>query len=276
MNKSIDKLMPTVSVLIPCYNAAPRLSACLESAIAQSPTEIILIDDGSTDQSLEIARQYSPQVTVFSQNNQGVQRTRNELFQQSSGDFIQYLDADDVLYPDKINRQLEAIVDSQNKVAYCDFDIDRGVFYPAYYKNQIDEFKLTLPLLEGLLRWEQIPQTNVFLFPRHVLEDTFWNEEYEAVHEHKLIFDLIKKGVEFVHTPFIGCKYYQAWRPEKQINLNMPDRLAAREKLFHEMFNWVETNFENIKIELSAPLESIKKLTFARLEHSKRIYGVID
>jgi len=100
---------PLVSILIPCYNAEKWLAETLESALSQTwkNIEIILVDDGSTDNSLAIARNYeSKNVKVIAQENRGASSTRNNALKQAQGDFIQYLDADDLIALDKIERQL--------------------------------------------------------------------------------------------------------------------------------------------------------------------------
>ena len=100
---------PLVSILIPCYNAAPWLAATLESALAQTHprTEIILVDDGSRDDSLALARTFEPRgVRVIAQKNSGAGAARNHALRESRGDFLQFLDADDLLSPDKISAQL--------------------------------------------------------------------------------------------------------------------------------------------------------------------------
>lgn len=101
---------PLVSILIPCYNAEKWLAETLESALAQTwdNIEIIVVDDGSTDKSLAVAKQFEPDgVKVISQANKGASAARNRAFQESQGDFIQYLDADDLLVPDKIELQVK-------------------------------------------------------------------------------------------------------------------------------------------------------------------------
>ncbi len=100
---------PLVSILIPCYNAAPWLAAALDSALAQihPHIEVILVDDGSTDDSLHLARRYESRgVKVLSQPNSGAAAARNTALRAASGDYIQYLDADDLLTRDKISAQL--------------------------------------------------------------------------------------------------------------------------------------------------------------------------
>jgi len=100
---------PLVSILIPCYNAEPWLAQTLESALAQDwpAKEIILVDDGSTDDSLPVARTFEARgVRVTTQSNQGASAARNAALAASQGAWIQYLDADDLLAPDKIRQQM--------------------------------------------------------------------------------------------------------------------------------------------------------------------------
>ena len=103
---------PLVSILIPCHNAECYLRATVDSALAQThpATEIILVDDGSTDQSPAIARAYESRgVRVLVQSNRGASAARNAAFAASRGDWIQFLDADDLLHPNKIAAQLAGV-----------------------------------------------------------------------------------------------------------------------------------------------------------------------
>jgi len=99
-----------VSILIPAFNAEKWISDCIESALAQTwcCKEIIVVDDGSTDSTLKIASSYaSPHVHVTTQENCGASAARNHALSLAQGDYIQWLDADDLLAPDKVARQLE-------------------------------------------------------------------------------------------------------------------------------------------------------------------------
>lgn len=103
---------PVVSILIPAYNAEKWIGDTLRSAIAQTwePKEIIVIDDGSTDRTLAVAKQFeATKLRVVTQQNQGASAARNKAFALCNGDFIQWLDADDLLAPDKISRQLDEL-----------------------------------------------------------------------------------------------------------------------------------------------------------------------
>lgn len=100
-----------VSILIPAYNAEKWIAQTIASAVAQSwhSKEIIVVDDGSTDQTFNIAGQFVGEgVQVVRQENQGAAAARNKAYSLCSGDYIQWLDADDLLAPDKIARQMNA------------------------------------------------------------------------------------------------------------------------------------------------------------------------
>lgn len=103
---------PLVSILIPAYNAERWIANTIRSAVAQTwePKEVIIVDDGSTDETVTIARQFaSESVRVVSQQNEGAAAARNRALSLSTGDYIQWLDADDLLAADKIQRQIEVL-----------------------------------------------------------------------------------------------------------------------------------------------------------------------
>ena len=110
-------MKPLVSILIPAYNAQEWLVETLRSAVGQTweRKEIIVVDDGSKDQTLAIARRFeSKSVRIVSQANQGASAARNKALSLSRGDYIQWLDADDLLAPDKVARQVSALEQCQH------------------------------------------------------------------------------------------------------------------------------------------------------------------
>ena len=104
-----------VSIIVPVYNSAPYLPACLDSILNQShkDLEIILVNDGSSDQSLDICRAYEaadPRVRVLDQDNGGVARARNRGLTRVTGDFVGFVDSDDLLAPDYYETLLDALL----------------------------------------------------------------------------------------------------------------------------------------------------------------------
>ncbi len=105
-------MTPLVSILIPAYNAEAWISDTLRSVLDQSwpRKEIVVVDDGSTDGTLAVARRFAAtDVLVVTQENQGAAAARNRAFSLCQGDYVQWLDADDLLSPDKVSRQMEAL-----------------------------------------------------------------------------------------------------------------------------------------------------------------------
>jgi glycosyltransferase involved in cell wall biosynthesis len=167
---------PLVSILVPAFNAEPWLRDALRSAIAQTwePKEIIVVDDGSTDGTLEIARQFeSEQLRVVANEHWGAAATRNEALALSKGDYIQYLDADDVLAPDKIEKQMKALGESPSKRTLVSGSF--GKFMYRYYRTSFVPTALWCDLtpIEWLVRKMQFNlfmQTGTWLVSRELAE----------------------------------------------------------------------------------------------------------
>ena len=127
-------MTPLVSIIIPAFNASPWIAQTLDSALAQtwSKTEIVVVDDGSTDDTLALARRYeSERLHVINQPNSGAAAARNTGLQSARGEYIQFLDADDLLATDKIERQLQLLLPlGQTAIAsssWARFDSDHAV-----------------------------------------------------------------------------------------------------------------------------------------------------
>lgn len=122
-----ERTRPTVSVIIPCYNQRRYLPDAVGSLEAQTfaDWECIIIDDGSTDDTAEVARSLTnedPRLRYIHQPNSGVSRARNHGLDEARGRYIQFLDADDMLAPEKLALQLEALSSAGGlALAYCDY-----------------------------------------------------------------------------------------------------------------------------------------------------------
>ena len=117
---------PVVSVLIPVYNTEKYISACLQSISQQSFTdfEIICIDDGSIDHSLQILKriaQTESRLKIIEQSNQGVAATRNRLLQEATGEYIAFVDADDLIEPDYLLKLYQKAQSTKADITKCFF-----------------------------------------------------------------------------------------------------------------------------------------------------------
>jgi glycosyltransferase involved in cell wall biosynthesis len=118
---------PGISLIIPAYNAGRYLREAIDSALNQTvrPRQIIVVDDGSTDDTLEIARGYGDAVTAIGQANGDTAAARNRGLEEADQPLITFLDADDRFAPDKLERQLQALSDHPDVMLCicraCDF-----------------------------------------------------------------------------------------------------------------------------------------------------------
>ena len=124
-------LMPSVSVVVPTFNRAKLINRALQSVVSQTyrPLDLIVVDDGSTDDTCERVRTEHPHATLLSQSNQGVSAARNRGLSVAQGDWIAFLDSDDTWCESKIERQLQALAkEPQSRICHTDeFWIRNGV-----------------------------------------------------------------------------------------------------------------------------------------------------
>jgi teichuronic acid biosynthesis glycosyltransferase TuaG len=113
--------MDTCSVIIPCYNGSPFIAEAIQSVLDQTVpvAEIIVVDDGSTDGSASIAQGFGPPVRVIRRKNSGVSEARNCGIREAKGEWIAFLDADDLWRTDKLEKQFFKAKQSYDFV-YCD------------------------------------------------------------------------------------------------------------------------------------------------------------
>ena len=113
----------SVSIIIPCFNAAATIGEAIASALAQCGPggEILVVDDGSTDRSLAIARGFGPGVRVVTGPNRGVSAARNRGIAETAGEWLVFLDADDLLLPETLARRLATAAATDADVIVCDW-----------------------------------------------------------------------------------------------------------------------------------------------------------
>lgn len=132
-------MSPLVSIIIPCYNAERWIAAAIESSLAQTWTEveIIVVNDGSKDGSLAVAQRFIDRgVRVIDQPNAGASAARNAGWRVARGDYLQFLDADDLLAPDKIARQLAVLRGAPGVLAACAWGRFTADFTTADFRRE--------------------------------------------------------------------------------------------------------------------------------------------
>ena len=201
-------MFPKVSILIPCYNADRWIAQAIDSALNQiyPHTEVIVVDDGSSDRSLEMIKRYSTQIRWETQPNQGGNVTRNRLLELSTGDWLQYLDADDYLLPDKIAQQVEHL----SRVPEADV-----IYSPSLFEYCSPQARQEMPIPKPhdpwilLARW-YLPQTGSPLWRRQAIADVGgWKVDQPCCQEHELYLRLLIAGKQFEYCGASGSVYRQ-------------------------------------------------------------------
>ena len=202
----IDAMSPLVSVVIPCYNAEPWIAEAIGSALTQthSPVEVIVIDDGSTDRSLEVIKSFGGQIRWEAGPNRGGDRARNRGFVLSAGEYIQFLDADDYLLPAKIERQMRVFGNGSADVVYedCQNLFENAAGGPSW--GPLDISGAHADILETLLTgWA--PPPCALLFSRSAVDKAGgWNEELTSAQDNDFYLRLALAGATFAYAP--GCE----------------------------------------------------------------------
>ena len=195
-----------VSVIIPCFNAEKWLREAIDSVLGQShpQVEVIVIDDGSSDRSLEIIQSYGDRLIWRSQQNQGANVARNRGFALAQGAYIQYLDADDYLLPQKIAQQVACLHSNRADFVYGDW---RYQHHLTDGKVLLDEIRVCgdkSDFLESLLANDRWSNLAPMLFRRGLVEQVSWDETLAAAQDRDFLFSIMLAGAKSVYLP--GCK----------------------------------------------------------------------
>jgi glycosyltransferase involved in cell wall biosynthesis len=207
-------MAPLVSVLMPCFNAQRFVAAALESVLVQtySQIEIIVVDDGSTDRSIDIMRSYIRQgVKVIQQNNRGASAARNVAFSKSAGEVVLFMDADDLIAP----RHIEALVE---RVAWSQTCV--GTSEIGFFINHPGHSKLHHPSYSDLdgaswlvTEWADARvnsfQPGMFLIPRQLVEQVGgWNENLPCWEDVEFFARTLLASAGTLFSPG-ACLYYR-------------------------------------------------------------------
>ncbi len=236
-----------ISVIIPAYNADAFVHYAIESALAQTypVLEILVMDDGSSDDTAAIVARYPSPVRLLQQQNAGVGRARNRCAQEATGDWFAFLDADDIWLPQKLERQMPYATDGDVGIVHC-FAASRG------YRAIADELTFdilwrrnAIGLSSVVVRREAFEQVNGFNEDRAMM----------CVEDYNLWLRIAAQGWRIVACPEELFRYTPA-----PGNLSSQVERFARAELL---------NIEDIAQKVALPPD---KLSRKRLELYER-YG---
>lgn len=236
--------MPTVSIVVPIYNAEKYINECILSVLAQSyiDWELLLADDGSADASLNICNTYATidsRIRVFSKRNTGVSNTRNICIDNARGKYLIFLDADDY-WIDK--SMLETFVDfaENNNVDllrgdYVTITENGRVLSPKYIRPYSLSHKVISPIdfVEEIIHGEYF--TPLTLFRKDVIGDLRFNEQRAFLEDMEFYSRLMIKGCSCAYLPLSFYAYRKhSQSATSQISLrNVTDSFSMSEVFYH-------------------------------------------
>jgi len=204
-----------VSVIIPVFNTEEYLKECLESALNQTykNIEIIAVNDGSTDNSIEILKQFSDIIKIIDKKNGGAASARNAGIKTMTGEWVKFLDSDDILYPDcieiLINEAKKLGTDSTSRIFYGHYDVidEEGkkkyeFFEPNY--NNLTDFESNVLLLDHYRGHGGTCLLHKSIFEKY----GYFNEEIGFVEDYEFwLRACLLHGIKLHLVPKILTKY---------------------------------------------------------------------
>lgn len=201
--------IPQVSIIVPCYNAAQWLRETLTSVVAQTGVtlQLIVIDDGSTDASAEIVEHEFTQAELVRTAKGGASRARNLGLKRALGTYIQFLDADDLLLPHKLQDQMAHLERTGADVVYSDWQ-----YLTRTPDGQFERAQVVTPQMRGEPALELFTHfwasNAAYLFRHAIIDQTNgFNEGLPILQDARLVLDCALYGARFTYLPGVYSLY---------------------------------------------------------------------
>ena len=265
MQRKVVWMKPKFSVIVPLYNKAPYVRKALESVCAQTCTdwECIVVDDGSTDGSAEIAQEYADRVTIIRQANAGVAVARNKGVAASEGEYLCFLDADDWWKPESLeemNRLIEAYPEA-------------GIYATNYIYVKTGKTHVALRLPTGTMDYPKAYMENVAMpvtsitacMPRKIFDEMGGFSEG------------IQLGEDFLLWAKTAMHYSIAYseKPMAYYNNDIPASHRATRNL-HRPEQHMLFNLEEIEQEIARLKDANQQAEWYALLDTLRVDGLMD
>jgi glycosyltransferase involved in cell wall biosynthesis len=224
---------PAVTVAIPCYNAERWIGEAVQSALDQDlpDVEVIVVDDGSTDASREKVRAFGDRVKLLEGGHRGGNAARNTALHAANGEWVQFLDADDYLLPQKISAQLAGAGDEEVIFSPVFFEQDGQRTASAVNPKRSPE--------SLWLAWE-FPQTGGCLWRKSALVKIGgWNETTPCCQEYELYSRAVQAGFRFRYAEAVGA-VYRVWSDATLCRKDPTQVVAVRTELYRQFVQWME------------------------------------
>ena len=266
-----------VTIGIPVYNCERWIEETIRSALAQTwlEKEVLVIDDGSTDGTVEICRSFGSKIQLVCQGRRGGNAARNHVLRLASGEWIQFLDADDYLNSEKIAAQLRGHPRPDSDV------ICSPVVFEVWENDQIISrdpqlFDLPIDWYSAWIRWN-MPQTGGCLWRTESLRKIGgWNESISCNQEYELYFRAFRSELKFEWTD-VPLAVYRLWSEDTVCRKDKRAVIAGKTELIRQFLEWLKAtgNFQPEYRRLAgvACFEMARTLATQNLKQAKEYYA---
>ncbi len=229
---------PRVTIAIPCFNAERWIAACVESALAQTwaDKEIIVVDDGSIDGSVAILETFGSRIRLIRTYHRGGNFARNAALAEATGEWLQFLDADDYLEPEKIAQQFAETADGEAA------DV---IYSPTWMEDsrtgqrELGVVETERDLYTQWITW-QLPQTGGCLWRKSALDALCgWRQDQPCCQEHELYLRALQAGLRFAFAPTPHA-VYRLWSEETLCRRNPRQVIEVKTALLEQLKTWLE------------------------------------
>lgn len=236
--KKMNSRTPLISIIIPAYNSEPFLDKCLESVCNQTykNIEIILINDGSTDRTAEIASKYS-NVKVYTKSNGGLCSARNFGMKRVNGDYVIFIDSDDYVERDYVERLFLMTTGNLAEIVMCDFN--NG----GKKENQswdFKEIKGTTEIFNEYIFGGICNRTVNKIYPFSLIKNIHFSEGRDTLEDAYFTSHVLEKTNKIIRIPYAGYHYV---RHENSISRKKKSQKA----LSNLNYNQLEKDFICLK-----------------------------
>ncbi|GIK40756.1 MAG: hypothetical protein BroJett011_45890 [Chloroflexota bacterium] len=231
-----------VSIIIPTYNHAHFLGEALQSSLAQDypRTEIIIIDDGSTDNTAEVVQPFltHPQIKYIFQENRGLSAARNRGFAESQGQYLNFLDADDTMHPSKVSKQVELLEHNPDVAfVYCDthFVNREGEAFDPHMSVGLARKKLEGDIFDSLILGGYFPVHSV-LIRRSALEQVgLFDESLRSLEDFHLWLRLAAEGFQakYLDEKLVSYRKYSSSMSQNELTMRSTYDLVMHKIIHH-------------------------------------------
>lgn len=245
-------MSPKISFIIPVYNAEKYLEGCLQSISNQSfvDFEILVVNDGSTDNSLEILNQYQkiePRLKIFSQENKGVSVARNVGMENAWGEYLTFVDADDVLAPDILSSLYSEIKNSFHDLVIANFKSKNGN-REIDFKNIEKDYISKEELISDFITWKLKIRLGSFLIKNSLIKNN--NLKFEERLKYAEDVHFITKALYYsssvkIVTELMYIYLYNDYSTIIRVGFNRFDSFIAKRELYYFFKNQENYNIVN-------------------------------